>query len=89
MLNNPPVILVCYVWYADILPVYKYVPSHMFHSLRVVEFQGLDPSTRVVSIRDVAIKVNLYGFTAESPSVSDDEFETMLPNSKFDGLWEL
>ncbi|GKT40592.1 uncharacterized protein ColSpa_00773 [Colletotrichum spaethianum] len=69
--------------------VHKGVPSDMFHSLRVVEFQGLDPATRVVSIRDVAIKVNLYGCTPESPSLSDDEIVTMLPNSTLDGLWEL
>ncbi|GKT62999.1 thyroid receptor-interacting protein 13 [Colletotrichum tofieldiae] len=77
---------------ADLLkePVFhKGVPSDMFHSLRVVEFQGLDPTTRVVSMRDVAIKVNLYGCTPESPSVSDDEIVTMLPNSTLDGLWEL
>ncbi|KAK2014550.1 hypothetical protein LZ32DRAFT_191256 [Colletotrichum eremochloae] len=77
---------------ADLLkePVFhKGVPSDMFHSLRVVEFQGLDPTTRVVSIRDVAIKVNLYGRTPESPSASDDEIVTMLPNSTLDGLWEL
>ncbi|KAK1970048.1 hypothetical protein LY78DRAFT_667092 [Colletotrichum sublineola] len=77
---------------ADLLkePVFhKGVPSDMFHSLRVVEFQGLDPTTRVVSIRDVAIKVNLYGRTPESPSASDDEIVTILPNSTLDGLWEL
>ncbi|EFQ33890.1 uncharacterized protein GLRG_09034 [Colletotrichum graminicola M1.001] len=69
--------------------IHKGVPGDMFHSLRVVEFQGLDPTTRVVSIRDVAIKVNLYGRTPESPSSSDDEIVTMLPNSTLDGLWEL
>ncbi|OBR04422.1 Thyroid receptor-interacting protein 13 [Colletotrichum higginsianum IMI 349063] len=77
---------------ADLLkePVFhKGVPSELFHSLRVVEFQGLDPTTRVVSMRDVAIKVNLYRCTPESPSVSDDEIVTMLPSSTLDGLWEL
>ncbi|KAK2058815.1 hypothetical protein LY76DRAFT_513405 [Colletotrichum caudatum] len=69
--------------------IHKGVPSDMFHSLRVVEFQGLDPTTRVVSIRDVAIKVNLYGRTPESPSSSDDESVIMLPNSTLDGFWEL
>ncbi|KAK7449974.1 thyroid receptor-interacting protein 13 [Colletotrichum acutatum] len=78
---------------ADLLkePVFhKEIPSDMFHSLRVVEFQGLDPSTRVVSIRDVAIKVNLYGCTPESPSESDDELVDILPSAtKVDGIWEL
>ncbi|EXF79957.1 thyroid receptor-interacting protein 13 [Colletotrichum fioriniae PJ7] len=78
---------------ADLLkePVFhKEIPSDMFHSLRVVEFQGLDPSTRVVSVRDVAIKVNLYGCTPESPSESDDELVDILPSAtKVDGIWEL
>ncbi|KAJ0332429.1 hypothetical protein COL5a_002143 [Colletotrichum fioriniae] len=70
--------------------VHKEIPSDMFHSLRVVEFQGLDPSTRVVSVRDVAIKVNLYGCTPESPSESDDELVDILPSAtKVDGIWEL
>ncbi|KAK1659960.1 hypothetical protein BDP55DRAFT_772214 [Colletotrichum godetiae] len=70
--------------------VHKEIPSDMFHSLRVVEFQGLDPSTRVVSVRDVAIKVNLYGCTPESPAESDDEMVTILPSAtKVDGIWEL
>ncbi|OLN93252.1 hypothetical protein CCHL11_07541 [Colletotrichum chlorophyti] len=68
----------------------KDVPAGIFHSLRVVEFQGLDPSIRFVSAGDVAIKVNLYGFTTdESPSVFDDEMVTVLPAPKLDGLWEL
>ncbi|TQN68003.1 Pachytene checkpoint protein 2-like protein [Colletotrichum shisoi] len=77
---------------ADLLkePVFhKGVPGELFHSLRVVEFQGLDPTTRVVPMRDVAIKVNLYHCTPESPSVSDDEIVAMLPGSTLDGLWEL
>lgn len=40
-------------------------------------------------MRDVAIKVNLYRCTPESPSVSDDEIVAMLPSSTLDGLWEL
>lgn len=61
----------------------------MFHSLRVVEFQGLDPATRVVAARDVAIKINFYSLSTESPTNSENEMTTVLPNTKLDGLWEL
>nr|XP_036584016.1 thyroid receptor-interacting protein 13 [Colletotrichum truncatum]KAF6793275.1 thyroid receptor-interacting protein 13 [Colletotrichum truncatum] len=69
--------------------LYKDVPRDMFHSLRVVEFQGLDPSTRYVSARDVAIKINFYGLSNDSTMLSDYDMVTVLPSSKLDGLWEL
>ncbi|TDZ55137.1 hypothetical protein CTRI78_v005659 [Colletotrichum trifolii] len=69
--------------------LYEGVPRDMFHSLRVVEFQGLDPSTIVVPARDVAIKINFYGLSNETPITSDNEERTMLPHAMLDGLWEL
>ncbi|TEA19738.1 hypothetical protein C8034_v008830 [Colletotrichum sidae] len=69
--------------------LYEGVPRDMFHSLRVVEFQGLDPSTIVVPARDVAIKINFYGLSNETPITSDNEERTILPHAMLDGLWEL
>ncbi|KAF3811109.1 hypothetical protein GCG54_00010445 [Colletotrichum gloeosporioides] len=66
----------------------KYVPQGIFQSLRVVDIQGLDPATRQISARDVAIKFNPYKLSSELPTTYDHEQVVVLPNSKLDGLWE-
>ncbi|KAF6799562.1 thyroid receptor-interacting protein 13 [Colletotrichum sojae] len=68
--------------------LYKDVPRDLFHSLRVVEFQGLDPATRVVAARDVAIKINFYSLSTETPINDENQMITVLPHTKLDGLWE-
>ncbi|KAF6823360.1 thyroid receptor-interacting protein 13 [Colletotrichum plurivorum] len=68
--------------------LYKDVPRDLFHSLRVVEFQGLDPATRVVAARDVAIKINFYNLSTEAPINDENQMITVLPHTKLDGLWE-
>ncbi|KAF4911091.1 hypothetical protein CGCVW01_v011494 [Colletotrichum viniferum] len=69
--------------------LYKHVPPGIFQSLRVVDIQGLDPTTRKVSARDVAIKFNPYKLSSELPATYDHERIAVLPNSNLDGLWEL
>ncbi|KAI8283816.1 hypothetical protein K4K60_002404 [Colletotrichum sp. SAR11_57] len=69
--------------------LYKHVPPGIFQSLRVVDIQGLDPATRKVSARDVAIKFNPYKLSSELPATYDHEQIAVLPNSNLDGLWEL
>ncbi|EQB57143.1 hypothetical protein CGLO_02780 [Colletotrichum gloeosporioides Cg-14] len=72
----------------DTSRVSKYVPQGIFQSLRVVDIQGLDPATRQISARDVAIKFNPYKLSSELPTTYDHEQVVVLPNSKLDGLWE-
>ncbi|KAK2752484.1 hypothetical protein CKAH01_17694 [Colletotrichum kahawae] len=69
-------------------PLYKHVPQGIFQSLRVVDIQGLDPATRKVSARDVAIKFmfNPYKLSSETFDLNK---ATVLPTAAFDGLWEL
>ncbi|KAF4897670.1 hypothetical protein CGCFRS4_v004845 [Colletotrichum fructicola] len=69
--------------------LYKHVPPGIFQSLRVVDIQGLDPATRKVSARDVAIKFNPYKLSSELPATYVHEQIAVLPNSNLDGLWEL
>ncbi|KAF4835631.1 hypothetical protein CGCTS75_v002316 [Colletotrichum tropicale] len=67
-------------------PLSKHVPQGIFQSLRVVDIQGLDPATRQISARDVAIKFNPYKFGSEA---FDRNKASVLPIAAIDGLWEL
>jgi hypothetical protein len=71
-------------------PVSNRLPKNIFHSVRVVEFQGLQPATEFVSAGEVAIKAFLYGckHNLYNKRASGGVF-TMLPSRELDGLWEL
>ncbi|TDZ25627.1 hypothetical protein Cob_v001468 [Colletotrichum orbiculare MAFF 240422] len=64
--------------------LYEGVPRDMFHSLRVVEFQGLDPSTIVVPARDSAQFFHTRCWMASGSSVDSDEPVAWSLNRKID-----
>jgi hypothetical protein len=61
----------------------------MFHSVRVVEFQGLNPATQLVRAGEVSIKVHLYGFSLTDSEGSSHGAVTTLPSPELEGLWEM